>query len=72
MKNYIRHLYGNDTQFNYGVFKNGNGKYILAYYRKHLRNISGMAEFDSAIDFLERNASEENQIAKNKNSSYGE
>lgn len=53
-KNYIRHLYGNDTQFNYGIFKNGNGKYILAYYRKHLRDISGMVEFDSAIDFLEK------------------
>lgn len=54
MKNYIRHLYGNDTQFNYGIFKNGNGKYILAYYRKHIRDISGRVEFDSAIDFLEK------------------
>lgn len=54
MKNYIRHLYGKDTQFNYGIFKNGNGKYILAYYRKHLRDISGMVEFDNAIDFLEK------------------
>ena len=54
IKNYIRHLYGNDTQFNYGIFKNGDSKYILAYYRKHLRGISGMVEFDSAIDFLEK------------------
>lgn len=54
MKNYIRHLYGNDTLFNYGIFKNGNGKYILAYYRKHLRDISGMVEFEDAIDFLEK------------------
>lgn len=54
LKNYIRHLYGNDTHFNYGIFKNGNGKYILAYYRKHLRDISGMVEFDIAIDFLEK------------------
>ncbi len=54
MKNYIRHLYGNDTQFNYDIFKNGNGKYIFAYYRKHLRDISGMVEFDNAIGFLEK------------------
>lgn len=54
IKNYIRHLYGDDTQFHYGIFKNGNGKYILAYYRKHLRDISGMVEFDDAIDFLEK------------------
>lgn len=54
MKNYIRRLYGNDKQFNYGIFKNGDGKYILAYYRKHLRDISGIVEFDSAIDFLEK------------------
>ena len=51
MRNYIRHLYGDDTQFNYGIFKNGDGKYILAHYRKHLRNIGGMVEFDNAIDF---------------------
>lgn len=54
MKNYIRHLYGNDTLFNYGIFKNGNGKYILVYYRKHLRDIIGMVEFDRARDFLEK------------------
>lgn len=54
MKNYIRHLYGNDKQFNYGIFKNGNGKYILAYYRPRLRDISGMVEFDNAIEFLEK------------------
>lgn len=54
IKNYINHLYGNDTQFNYGIFKNGNSKYILAYYRKHLRDIRGMVEFDNAIDFLEK------------------
>ena len=54
VKNYVNHLYGNDTQFNYGIFKNGNGKYILAYYRSHLRDISGMVEFDDAIDFLEK------------------
>lgn len=53
-KNYIRHLYGDDTQFNYGIFKNGNGKYILAYHRKHLRDISGIVEFDDTIEFLER------------------
>ncbi|AHZ27975.1 hypothetical protein EG66_02100 [Helicobacter pylori] len=53
MKNYIRHLYGNSREFNYGIFKNENTKYIFAYYRKHLRDISGMIEFDDAIDFLE-------------------
>ena len=45
-------LYGNDTQFSYGIFKNVNGKYILGYYRSRLRGISGMVEFDSLIDFL--------------------
>lgn len=54
IKKYIKHLYGNHTQFNYGIFKNGNGKYILAYYRSRLRDISGMVEFDDAIDFLEK------------------
>ncbi|MCQ2923136.1 hypothetical protein JT090_03920 [Helicobacter pylori] len=52
--NYIKHLYGSDREFNYGIFKNGNCKYILAYYRKHLRDIKGMVEFDDAIDFLEK------------------
>lgn len=54
IKNYIRHLYGNVREFNYGIFKNGNCKYILAYYRKHLRDIKGMVEFDDANDFLEQ------------------
>lgn len=54
IKNYIRYLYGNDRDFNYGIFKNGNCKYILAYYRKHLRDIKGMVEFDDANDFLEK------------------
>lgn len=54
IKSYIRHLYGNDREFNYGVFKNGNGKYILSYYRKHLRDIKGMVEFEDASDFLEK------------------
>lgn len=52
--NYIKHLYGSDREFHYGIFKNGNGKYILAYYRKHLRDIKGMVEFDDTIDFLEK------------------
>ncbi|WP_305869737.1 hypothetical protein [Helicobacter pylori] len=54
IKNYIRHLYGSDREFNYGIFKNGNCSYILAYYLKHLRDIKGMVEFDDAIDFLEK------------------
>ena len=53
IKNYIRHLYGNDREFNYNIFKNGSGKYILAYYRKHLRDIKGMVEFENAIAFLD-------------------
>ncbi|GAA7927868.1 hypothetical protein COL401_14690 [Helicobacter pylori] len=52
--NYIKHLYGSDIEFHYGIFKNGNCKYILAYYRKHLRDIKGMVEFDDALDFLEK------------------
>ncbi|RVY24943.1 hypothetical protein, partial [Helicobacter pylori] len=50
----IKHLYGSDREFRYGIFKNGNCKYILAYYRKRLRDIKGMVEFDDAIDFLEK------------------
>lgn len=54
LTNLIKHLYGNHREFNYNIFKNGNTKYIFAYYRKHLRYISGMIEFDDAIDFLEK------------------
>lgn len=54
IENYISHLYGNHREFNYNIFKNGNTKYILAYYRKHLRDIKGMIEFNDAIDFLEQ------------------
>lgn len=45
---------GSDRECNYGIFKNGNCKYILAYYRKLLRDIKAMVEFDDANDFLEK------------------
>ena len=54
LTNLVKHLYGNHREFNYNIFKNGNTKYIFAYYRKGLRDISGMIEFDDALDFLEK------------------
>lgn len=54
ISNYIKHLYGDSREFNYGIFKNGGTKYIFAYYRKHLRDLKGMVEFDDAIDFLDK------------------
>ena len=54
LTNLIQHLYGNHREFNYSIFKNGNTKYIFAYYRKGLRDISDMIEFDDAIAFLDK------------------
>lgn len=54
LTNLIQSLYGNHRDFNYSIFKNGNTKYIIAYYRKHLRDIKGMMEFDDAMDFLKQ------------------
>ena len=54
LTNLVKHLYGNHREFNYNIFKNGNTKYIFAYYRKGLRDISGMIEFEDAIDFLKQ------------------
>lgn len=54
VSNYIKHIYGDPREFNHGIFKNGNSKYILAYYRKRLRDLKGMVEFEDANDFLEK------------------